>query len=175
MGRPRLEEEPDSPPARLVEGQTNGGEKQGEYDAGRNAPGAGGGAAPVIFTTTTRCSSPHRRNSLTQSRSLHARFRQLGLKETVAVRLTPRKPLKRIGGPGRVRTDDLFHAMEARSQLRHRPTGLLHCRAPPPVSQCGWPPSAPALHLWSHWRIPFVSEQCWSGRWLQNGRREEPA
>jgi hypothetical protein len=26
------------------------------------------------------------------------------------------------GGPGRVRTDDLFHAMEARSQLRHRPT-----------------------------------------------------
>jgi hypothetical protein len=29
---------------------------------------------------------------------------------------------KNIGGPGRVRTDDLFHAMEARSQLRHRPT-----------------------------------------------------
>jgi hypothetical protein len=28
----------------------------------------------------------------------------------------------RIGGPGRDRTDDLFHAMEARSQLRHRPT-----------------------------------------------------
>ena len=27
-----------------------------------------------------------------------------------------------IGGPGRDRTDDLFHAMEARSQLRHRPT-----------------------------------------------------
>ena|SRR6185437_563683 len=26
------------------------------------------------------------------------------------------------GGPGRDRTDDLFHAMEARSQLRHRPT-----------------------------------------------------
>ena len=26
-----------------------------------------------------------------------------------------------IGGPGRDRTDDLFHAMEARSQLRHRP------------------------------------------------------
>jgi hypothetical protein len=25
------------------------------------------------------------------------------------------------GGPGRDRTDDLFHAMEARSQLRHRP------------------------------------------------------
>ena len=28
----------------------------------------------------------------------------------------------KIGGPGRDRTDDLFHAMEARSQLRHRPT-----------------------------------------------------
>jgi hypothetical protein len=27
-----------------------------------------------------------------------------------------------IGGPGRDRTGDLFHAMEARSQLRHRPT-----------------------------------------------------
>jgi hypothetical protein len=27
-----------------------------------------------------------------------------------------------VGGPGRDRTDDLFHAMEARSQLRHRPT-----------------------------------------------------
>src|ERR1019366_5409112 len=31
------------------------------------------------------------------------------------------KCLKRCGGPGRVRTVDLFHAMEARSQLRHRP------------------------------------------------------
>ena len=29
---------------------------------------------------------------------------------------------RNVGGPGRVRTDDLFHAMEARSQLRHRPT-----------------------------------------------------
>ncbi len=27
-----------------------------------------------------------------------------------------------IGGPDRDRTDDLFHAMEARYQLRHRPT-----------------------------------------------------
>ncbi len=25
------------------------------------------------------------------------------------------------GGPGEIRTHDLFHAMEARSQLRHRP------------------------------------------------------
>jgi hypothetical protein len=30
--------------------------------------------------------------------------------------------VEKIGGPGRDRTDDLFHAMEARSQLRHRPT-----------------------------------------------------
>ncbi len=30
--------------------------------------------------------------------------------------------VKEFGGPGRDRTDDLFHAMEARSQLRHRPT-----------------------------------------------------
>jgi len=34
----------------------------------------------------------------------------------------PVYPVERIGGPGRDRTDDLFHAMEARSQLRHRPT-----------------------------------------------------
>src|ERR1017187_4020547 len=31
------------------------------------------------------------------------------------------KSLKRFGGPGEIRTHDLFHAMEARSQLRHRP------------------------------------------------------
>jgi hypothetical protein len=30
--------------------------------------------------------------------------------------------VEKFGGPGRDRTDDLFHAMEARSQLRHRPT-----------------------------------------------------
>jgi hypothetical protein len=30
--------------------------------------------------------------------------------------------LDMIGGPDRDRTGDLFHAMEARSQLRHRPT-----------------------------------------------------
>src|ERR1035441_2089233 len=30
--------------------------------------------------------------------------------------------LELIGGPDRDRTGDLFHAMEARSQLRHRPT-----------------------------------------------------
>ena len=31
---------------------------------------------------------------------------------------------ERFGGPGGIRTLDLFHAMEARSQLRHRPTSL---------------------------------------------------
>src|ERR1700722_16251267 len=30
--------------------------------------------------------------------------------------------LKSFGGPEGIRTLDLFHAMEARSQLRHRPT-----------------------------------------------------
>jgi hypothetical protein len=44
----------------------------------------------------------------------------------------PRRPERHVGklficgrlfgGPDRDRTDDLFHAMEARSQLRHRPT-----------------------------------------------------
>jgi hypothetical protein len=29
------------------------------------------------------------------------------------------------GGPGEIRTHDLFHAMEARSQLRHRPIWYL--------------------------------------------------
>jgi hypothetical protein len=33
---------------------------------------------------------------------------------------------RKNGGPGRDRTDDLFHAMEARSQLRHRPTVVPH-------------------------------------------------
>src|SRR5262249_20862392 len=31
----------------------------------------------------------------------------------------------KVGGPGRDRTDDLSHAMEARSQLRHRPTAAI--------------------------------------------------
>jgi hypothetical protein len=31
------------------------------------------------------------------------------------------KCLRNFGGPGEIRTHDLFHAMEARSQLRHRP------------------------------------------------------
>ena len=46
----------------------------------------------------------------------------LGSGDHVFSWLTNRKCLERFGGPGRVRTVDLFHAMEARSQLRHRPT-----------------------------------------------------
>ena len=38
---------------------------------------------------------------------------------------SPGYMIGRIGGPGRDRTDDLFHAMEARSQLRHRPTFVI--------------------------------------------------
>src|ERR1035438_2524451 len=39
-----------------------------------------------------------------------------------------------VGGPERVRTVDLFHAMEARSQLRHRPIRAYfdHTTAKPP-------------------------------------------
>src|SRR5947209_16632882 len=36
-----------------------------------------------------------------------------------------KKEKKLYGGPGRDRTGDLFHAMEARSQLRHRPTSSI--------------------------------------------------
>jgi hypothetical protein len=35
------------------------------------------------------------------------------------------KSMKCFGGPGEIRTHDLFHAMEARSQLRHRPDSCL--------------------------------------------------
>jgi hypothetical protein len=45
-----------------------------------------------------------------------------------------------IGGPDRDRTDDLFHAMEARSQLRHRPTlrkDFIYSQTSGPLSQTG--------------------------------------
>ena len=48
---------------------------------------------------------------------------------------------RKAGGPGEIRTHDLFHAMEARSQLRHRPTGI-H-----PQYNMTPAPSLPALHL----------------------------
>ena len=38
---------------------------------------------------------------------------------------TPYKSKGWNGGPGEIRTHDLFHAMEARSQLRHRPTWIV--------------------------------------------------
>jgi hypothetical protein len=44
-----------------------------------------------------------------------------------------------VGGPDRDRTDDLFHAMEARSQLRHRPTlrkDSLYSGAGEAIRQC---------------------------------------
>jgi hypothetical protein len=37
-----------------------------------------------------------------------------------------RKASRKVGGPEGIRTLDLFHAMEARSQLRHRPTREEH-------------------------------------------------
>ena len=40
--------------------------------------------------------------------------------ERMAGMLRPKAKL--FGGPAGIRTLDLFHAMEARSQLRHRPT-----------------------------------------------------
>ena len=46
--------------------------------------------------------------------------------------------LELIGGPDRDRTGDLFHAMEARSQLRHRPTlrkDFTHSQTCGPLSQ----------------------------------------
>src|SRR6266849_3164328 len=57
------------------------------------------------------------------------------------------KCLKRFGGPGRVRTDDLFHAMEARSQLRHRPTAdvlSVYRRAKVAFSRDRYPRGRPA-------------------------------
>ena len=44
------------------------------------------------------------------------------LPSSVASRL-----VEEFGGPGEIRTHDLFHAMEARSQLRHRPIVLDGC------------------------------------------------
>ena len=46
------------------------------------------------------------------------------------------KFVRKDGGPGRDRTDDLFHAMEARSQLRHRPTESNHDPAQKSGSDC---------------------------------------
>ena len=43
-----------------------------------------------------------------------------------------------IGGPGRVRTVDLFHAMEARSQLRHRPNEQLFFEDNISADDCGY-------------------------------------
>ena len=55
--------------------------------------------------------------SRTSSRQWQLHVDSLLLSETIGT-----KWAEGFGGPGRDRTDDLFHAMEARSQLRHRPT-----------------------------------------------------
>src|SRR5436190_11034752 len=57
-----------------------------------------------------------------------------------------------LGGPGRDRTDDLFHAMEARSQLRHRPT---------PTDGRGCPPRLCTIHSYlpgGHSQTPGMSD-----------------
>jgi hypothetical protein len=57
-----------------------------------------------------------------------------------------RQAYRKDGGPGRDRTDDLFHAMEARSQLRHRPTLKSHSNRRPPRQGRGALPVAPQAH-----------------------------
>ena len=63
--------------------------------------------------------------------------------------------LEIFGGPDRDRTDDLFHAMEARSQLRHRPT----CRgdATPLLSPLGRDSVKPGR--WTELRVKVTQGQ----------------
>ncbi len=75
--------------------------------------------------------------------------------------------LEMIGGPDRDRTDDLFHAMEARSQLRHRPTlgvGLLYSPGCAPASQTKTPEPDPASHPQTP-ESPAVRPWRWIGCW----------
>ena len=81
--------------------------------------------------------------------------------------------LKGFGGPDRDRTDDLFHAMEARSQLRHRPTSSRGCNIPilasPPafvnVQPCDDAAAVPQIKTifinrdWEHFRPLPVSKK----------------
>ena len=57
--------------------------------------------------------------------------------------------LEIFGGPDRDRTDDLFHAMEARSQLRHRPTC---CGDATPLLSPLWLDSSNGDRLGGDWR-----------------------
>jgi hypothetical protein len=64
-------------------------------------------------------------------------YRTATVRESVLFVFLAQRP-SGLGGPGRVRTDDLFHAMEARSQLRHRPalrdiSRFPHQRKKPPT------------------------------------------
>ena len=54
-----------------------------------------------------------------------------------------------FGGPDRDRTDDLFHAMEARSQLRHRPT-VRGCNSP--IVSAGAGCVKPGVWTWKRMR-----------------------
>src|ERR1039458_2487517 len=75
---------------------------------------------------------PHLSNHDIQSRWLESKFCRIWTPN--GLRVTSSATWKRasifvslcflgfcFGGPGEIRTHDLFHAMEARSQLRHRP------------------------------------------------------
>ena len=72
-----------------------------------------------------------------------------------------------IGGPDRDRTDDLFHAMEARSQLRHRPTlavgQLFYFRRSGWIRQTSPSPMAASFGartaLWEHYPGVPVSKE----------------
>src|SRR5262249_30154577 len=77
----------------------------------------------------TEQSGCHPRNTLCNEICAHAICRKFGgrtfLRQFFCVAVVQKTRVNtggKDGGPGRDRTDDLFHAMEARSQLRHRPT-----------------------------------------------------
>src|SRR5260370_5006952 len=59
------------------------------------------------------------------------------------------------GGPGRVRTVDLFHAMEARSQLRHRPIFTADRQPRIEKLDLGWDTRSEALQ--GHWSVTEYS------------------
>jgi hypothetical protein len=86
--------------------------------------------SPPTMNIYTRALTPAKREA--QSRVVDVFWTLQGMSEKVrgsaawepAYRVFRANPLTCwfYGGPDRDRTDDLFHAMEARSQLRHRPT-----------------------------------------------------
>ncbi len=77
------------------------------------------------WTWSERCSRPSKGAGRWSTHSLPNSCRLIG-GGTESLLLATGQALTRVGGPDRVRTDDLFHAMEARSQLRHRPIVLFY-------------------------------------------------